>query len=123
MNLALMLLLVAAILDRSIASPPPPSPTPPPTTLSPCCTSVVVASCFGFDANDSTTFLQAALSCPLARIVKIDLPPGGIWNVQPLLINRSNVQVLIESGTTLRAVRGAFHPTGACLMVRVKVGV
>lgn len=107
-----------ALASLCLSSAPPPAPPTPTPTLSPCCAATVIASCFGFSANDSTSFLQSALSCPLATTVKVDLPPGGVWPVQPLLMTRSNVIISIEPGTVLRAVRGAYYPSGSVLLVR-----
>ena len=115
---ALGLLLGLFLLVSASRVVPPPTTSPPP--LSPCCALNTIASCFGYNATDSTAILQAALSCARAQTVKIDLPPTGVWNTQPLFIQgRRDLVVLIEAGTTLRAVRGAFRSSGSVLLVRV----
>lgn len=64
------------------------------------------AAWWGFDAEDSTVYLQAALDSGAARIVvpAMETP----WIVEPLFINRDDVEVIFEAGAVLEAKRGAF---------------
>ncbi len=67
---------------------------------------VKVSSC-GFDPQDSTRFLQAAFDSG-ARKVVIDRQKGD-WITRPLFITNSNLEVVLEDGVTLRAMRGQFR--------------
>ena len=74
------------------------------------CTSRALAadvrvSQFGYDAEDSTRFIQAALDSGAKRIV-FDRQKGP-WITLPLLA-RSNQELIFEDGVELQAKRGAF---------------
>ena len=67
---------------------------------------VNVAKDFGFDPEDSTRFLQAALSSGAARII-IDRQASD-W-ITTSLTGAPNQVVVLGKGVTLRAKPGAFH--------------
>lgn len=73
----------------------------------------VVASSFGFDATDSTAFLQAAIDSG-ARTVVVDKQDAP-WSVTPLTL-RSDLELVLEEGVEIVAKAGAFLPKGDCLM-------
>lgn len=73
----------------------------------------VVASSFGFDAADSTAFLQAAIDSG-ARTVVVD-KQAAPWAVTPLTL-RSDLELVLEEGVEIVAKAGAFLPKGDCLM-------
>ena len=65
----------------------------------------VKVSSFGFDAEDSTAFLQAALDSGARRIV-VD-KQGGPWISKPLF-GRSNTELVFEDGAEILAKKGEF---------------
>ena len=65
----------------------------------------VRVSDFGFDAEDSTRFLQEALDSGAEEIV-VDRQPGT-WITRPL-IGRSNQRVVLEEGATIAAKKGEY---------------
>ena len=65
----------------------------------------VKASSFGFDAEDSTKFLQAALDSGARRIV-VD-KQAGPWISKPLF-GRSNTEIVFEDGAEILAREGEF---------------
>ena len=69
--------------------------------------SVVKASSFGWNAEDSTDALQAAFDSG-ARKVLVDRQRGD-WFTRPLYITNSNVEVVLEDGVVLRAKPGEFR--------------
>lgn len=73
----------------------------------------VVASSFGFDAADSTAFLQAAIDSG-ARTVVVDKQDAP-WMVTPLTL-RSDLELVLEEGVEIVAKAGAFRPKGDSLM-------
>lgn len=73
----------------------------------------VVASAFGFDATDSTAFLQAAIDSG-ARTVVVD-KQNGPWVTTPLTL-RSDLELVLEEGVEIVAKAGAFLPKGDNLM-------
>ena len=66
----------------------------------------VKVSSFGFDAEDSTAFLQAALDSGARRVV-VD-KQGGPWISRPLF-GRSNTEIVFEDGVEILAKKGEFH--------------
>lgn len=72
----------------------------------------VVASSFGFDAADSTAFLQAAIDSG-ARTVVVDKQDAP-WTVTPLTL-RSDLELVLEEGVEIVAKAGAFLHKGDCL--------
>lgn len=68
---------------------------------------VANASWWGFDEEDSTRFVQAALDSPAPRVVIPNM--GKPWVVEPLSVNRDDVEVFFEQGAVVEAKRGAFR--------------
>ena len=75
---------------------------------------VAVASCFGFDAEDATVFLQAALSANASAVV-VDKQPSP-WIVQPLRITSDDITVHFADDVLVLAKRGAFSRSGDGLL-------
>ena len=67
----------------------------------------VRASWYGFDAEDSTKALQAALDSR-ARKVIIDRMPSGAWPTRPLRCG-SDKEIVFENGAEICAKKGAFR--------------
>ena len=74
---------------------------------------VKVSRDFGFDASDSTRFLQAALSSGAAKVV-VDLQQSD-WVVTSLT-GAPNQKVVFENGVVVRAKPGEFKYGKACLL-------
>lgn len=70
------------------------------------------ASWWGFDPQDSTQFLQAALDSGVRRIVVDNV--GSPWIVRTIHVP-SKVEVLFEKGVIVEAKRGEFRGSGDCL--------
>lgn len=68
---------------------------------------VVVSRDFGFDPDDSTSYLQAALDSS-ADVVVIDDVDGQDWVTGPLFVNRDDLEVRVEPAVTVRAKLGAY---------------
>ena len=66
---------------------------------------VVKVSAFGYDAEDSTRFIQAALDSGARRVV-FDRQQGP-WITLPV-VARSNQEIVFEDGVELQAKKGAF---------------
>ena len=79
----------------------------------------VKVSSFGFDAADSTRFLQAALDSDADRVV-VDRQAGP-WVTKPLFGRRSNVEIVFERGVELVAKKGEFRGRNDCLVKFVSV--
>ena len=75
---------------------------------------VVNASSFGWNAEDSTEALQAAFDSG-ARKVVIDRQAGD-WITRPLFITNSNIEVVVADGVKLKAKRGEYHKRTDCLI-------
>lgn len=71
------------------------------------------ASWWGFDANDSTEFLQRAIDSHVKRLI-IDRQESA-WITRPL-VGVSNQELVFEAGTELVALKGAFRGKGDCLL-------
>jgi hypothetical protein len=71
------------------------------------------ASWWGFDANDSTAFLQEAINSRVKRLI-IDRQPSP-WATRPLT-GVSDQEIVFESGTELVALKGAYRGRGDCLL-------
>lgn len=74
---------------------------------------VRVSERFGFDPEDSTRFLQAALDSGFPRII-VDRKSGP-WVTLPLK-GSSNQEIVLEPGVEIRAKRGEFRNPCDCLM-------
>ena len=104
-------------------------PTPPRCDKPPICgckrPDVAVASCWGFDEEDATVSLQAALDSGAATVVVPFMGETRPWILSAngttppnkgAVQLRSNQQLILESGVELQAKRGAFFGTGDCLL-------
>ncbi|MBQ3289577.1 MAG: right-handed parallel beta-helix repeat-containing protein [Kiritimatiellae bacterium] len=78
-------------------------------TSSPC---GVKASSFGWNATNATKCLQTAFDSGAAKVV-IDRQSGD-WIVEPVFL-RSNQEVVVEDGVTVRALTGAYKGRNDCL--------
>ena len=70
-------------------------------------------SWWGFDPDDSTEYLQAAINSK-AQTVVVD-SEAKIWTTLPLK-GRSSLEIVIPEGVELKAKRGAFHHRNDCLI-------
>lgn len=74
---------------------------------------VVNASQFGFDREDATKALQAALDSGARKVV---IPfMGAPWVVTPLQL-RGNMEIVLEPGVVLLAKKGAYLGTGDSML-------
>ncbi len=64
------------------------------------------AAWWGFDPEDATDILQAALDSGAKRLIVEDM--GRPWIVRPIHVP-SNIEIIFEKGTVLEAKRGAFR--------------
>ena len=140
-SVLLSLLLLLPITASPLLDRPPPTTAsglfPPPRVMTPaqrlaqvhersgvCNGTVVVASCWGFDPEDSTEFLQAALDSGARKVI---VPPmcddsyadcpvtqstgDHRWVTLPLFL-RSNQVVVFQTGVQLWAKRWEYVATG-----------
>lgn len=63
------------------------------------------ASWWGFDANDSTKFLQDAINSRVPRLIIDSMP--NTWNVNPIQLV-SNQEIIFEAGARIAAKRTSF---------------
>lgn len=70
-------------------------------------------SWWGFDAKDSTEFLQSAIDSKVKKLI-IDRQESA-WITRPLT-GVSDQEIVFEQDTELVALKGAFHPEGDCLL-------
>ena len=70
-------------------------------------------SWWGFDGEDSTRFLQAAIDSRVPRLV-VDRMEGP-WFTSPLR-GVSDQEIFFEPGSEVRAKRGAYRGKGECLL-------
>ncbi|MBP5620985.1 MAG: right-handed parallel beta-helix repeat-containing protein, partial [Thermoguttaceae bacterium] len=73
----------------------------------------VVASSFGFNAEDATDCLQKAIDSG-AKTVVVD-KQSGPWIVRPITL-RSDLELVLQEGTEIVAKRGEFKSKGECLL-------
>lgn len=73
----------------------------------------VCASSFGWNAEDATACLQAALDSGAKRVV-VDRQKGD-WIVRPIYVNARGMEVVFQDGVTVRAKKGAFKGRSDCL--------
>jgi len=73
----------------------------------------VKVSSFGWDAEDSTDFLQKALDSG-AETVIVDKMQGP-WVTRPLFAHSNNQTIVFEKGVELVAKKGAFRDCNDCL--------
>ena len=69
-------------------------------------------SWWGFDAHDSTEFLQSAITSGVRRLV-LDRMPSP-WVTRPL-VGISNQEIVIAEGAEIQALRGGYSGVGDCL--------
>ncbi len=80
----------------------------------------VRASSFGWDAADATAALQGAIDSGAARVV-VDRQADD-WFIRPVVLRRSNQEIVIEDGVAVRAKKGEFKGIGDRL-VTIPAGV
>ncbi len=80
----------------------------------------VRASSFGWDAADATAALQGAIDSGAARVI-VDRQVGD-WIVRPVILRRSNQEIVIEDGVAIRAKKGEFKGIGDRL-VSIPAGI
>ena len=73
----------------------------------------VRASSFGWNAEDATACLQAALDSGAKRVV-VDRQKGD-WIVRPIYVNARGMEVVFQDGVIVRAKKGAFKGRSDCL--------
>ncbi|SNR36132.1 right-handed parallel beta-helix repeat-containing protein [Dokdonia pacifica] len=78
---------------------------------------VVVSTDIGFDANDSTSFLEIAFTNTTADTIIID-NVGMDWRTGPLDINRDDVTIILESGVVIRALPNVFGEFDSLIRIR-----
>ncbi|WP_165066474.1 right-handed parallel beta-helix repeat-containing protein [Paludisphaera rhizosphaerae] len=71
------------------------------------------ASWWGFDAHDSTAFLQKAINSKVKRLI-IDRQPSP-WVTRPLT-GVSGQEIVFESGVELVALKGSYQAKSDCLL-------
>ena len=77
---------------------------------------VVNASSFGWDKDDATAALQAAIDSGADRVVVDWISKGaGVWTVGPIALRSSNQQIWLRDGVTVRAKPGSLAAPGASL--------
>lgn len=76
------------------------------------------ASWWGFDAADATAGLQAAIDSGVKRLT-LDAA-GGEWLVGPIRL-RSNLELIIADGVTVRALPGGFQKQHEALFTAMEV--
>lgn len=74
---------------------------------------VVLASGFGWNAEDATGCLQAALDSGAAKVL-VDRQPGD-WIVRPLKVSAHGMEIVFCDGVTVRAKKGGFKGGNDCL--------
>ncbi len=76
------------------------------------------ASWWGFDAEDSTQALQAAIDSGVPKLIVEDM--GSPWVVMPLQL-RSNQEIVFEEGCVILAKRGEYRDSNATLVTASNV--
>lgn len=69
-----------------------------------------VVSWWGFDPEDSTRFIQAAIDSGAARVVVPKMEEGD-WVVRPIHLTQDDQTVFFEQGVVVRAKEGGFRGT------------
>ena len=73
------------------------------------------ASWWGFDPEDATEYLQAAIDSGVKRLI-ID-NTGHPWVVRPISLSSNDQTIFFQSGVEVVAKRGAFQSRSDCLFV------
>ncbi len=82
----------------------------------------VKVSSFGFNPDDSTKFLQAALDSGAKKII-VDKQKAGPWVTRPLF-GRSDMEIVFEDGAEIVAKKGEFlDPYDALILFRAASNV
>ncbi len=68
--------------------------------------SIVVSSDIGFDANNSTAFLQQALNSNVDTLIIDNV--GQPWKTAPLYVNQSNLTIIIEPNVEIVALDNVY---------------
>ena len=80
-------------------------------------TNVVKASSFGWNKDDATAALQAAIDSGADRVLVDWIAEGvGVWLVGPIALRSSNQQIWLQDGVTVRAKPGSLAASGASLL-------
>ena len=74
------------------------------------------ASWWGFDADDATTALQAAIDSKAKTVIVPYM--GEPWTVRPIFL-RSNLELVFEPGVILLAKKGEFRERWDCLLTAI----
>ena len=74
----------------------------------------VRASEFGWNAEDATDALQAAIDSGAERVV-VDRQEGD-WIVRPIFLRKSNQEIVMADGVTVRAKKDEFRAVADSLM-------
>lgn len=90
--------------------PPPEDPYPPPPAFEP---PVAYAADWGFDPEDSTEYIQAAINSGARTVVIQNM--GADWVIKPVKF-ASNQLVVFEPGVVVAAKPGSFQGPADCLM-------
>lgn len=104
-----------------LAPTTPIAPMTPSDEINACCGDAEVrALCFlqSTHKDDPIGALQAAVGCPGAELVRVEvLPEGAPWVLNHTLrLNASDQTVLLQPGVELQARRGLFHSGGSELV-------
>lgn len=67
------------------------------------------AAWWGFDPEDATAILQAAIDSGASKVIVPNM--GQDWIVRPLTL-RSNLELVLEEGVVIAAKRGEYHGGG-----------
>ncbi|OAV44769.1 right-handed parallel beta-helix repeat-containing protein [Lewinella sp. 4G2] len=73
-------------------------------------TSVKVSEAYGYDATDATNFLRQALG-PNSTADTVIIDNVGEWFSERIFVNRDDVTILLEPGTIVTGLAGAFEDT------------
>ncbi|NLE28784.1 MAG: hypothetical protein GX629_03830, partial [Phycisphaerae bacterium] len=75
------------------------------------------ASTFGFESDDATFALQAAIDSGAKTVFVPDM--GSDWIVRPIMLNSNNQEIVFEEGVVVCAKEGAFLRSTDCLFKAV----
>ena len=70
-------------------------------------------SWWGFDAKDSTEYLQNAINSKARKL--IINRQASAWITRPLT-GVNNQEIVLEAGSEMVALKGAFQPSGDCFL-------
>ena len=73
----------------------------------------VLASQWGWNAEDATACLQAALDSGAQKVV-IDRQPGD-WIIRPVVARSNDMEIVVADGVTVRAKKDRFKGRADCL--------